>query len=199
MKPVNKLLGKLELLLLSLAFLRKHYTLIILLGLIAAFGRVIQLKGFGEIPAWANVVLEIIVESSRLIMILFVLGIANVKEGALLVKRVFTEKGKLKAAWTMGIRKLKTRAQSIVISFIGFSVIATVLNVLINQLAYQTCLFLSLKQQGILVDAASEWTILLFFKNILVIPFTLVFETLFLLWITNKLKRDTNMPASVPH
>ena len=66
-------------------------------------------------------------------------------------------------------------------------IIVAGINLLIDLLAYETCLYLTLKKEGILVDTSSEWTILLFFKNILVIPFTLVFETVFLLWVTNKL------------
>lgn len=71
-------------------------------------------------------------------------------------------------------------------NFIGFSVIVWGMNYLIDLLAYQTCLYLALKQGGILAPASSEWTILLFFKNLSVIPFTLIFETLFLLWLADR-------------
>ena len=64
------------------------------------------------------------------------------------------------------------------------------MNLLIDHLAYETCLYLALRYNGILVDTSSEWTILLFFKNISVIPFTLVFETIVLLWLTNKTTSD---------
>ena len=73
------------------------------------------------------------------------------------------------------------------LNLIGFSLVAWSVNYLIDLLAYQTCLYLTLKENGVLVESSSEWTILLFFKNLSVIPFTLVFETLFVLWLTNKL------------
>ncbi len=85
----------------------------------------------------------------------------------------------------MGMIKFKAQWVQIVFSFIGFPAIAGGINFLIDQLAYHTCLYLTLKSGGILVEASSEWTLLLFFKNISVIPFALVFETIFLLCLTN--------------
>lgn len=79
------------------------------------------------------------------------------------------------------MEKSKIELGSFVISFIGFSAIAFTFNFLINQLAYETCLLISLKDDGILVPSASEWTILLFFKNILTIPFTIIFEIILIL------------------
>jgi hypothetical protein len=76
----------------------------------------------------------------------------------------------------------------ILLNVVAFSLITGIINYLIDLLAYKTCLYLTLKNRGILADAASEWTILLFFKNISIIPFMLIFDALFLLWITNKFR-----------
>ena len=76
----------------------------------------------------------------------------------------------------------------ILVNFACFVLIVWGLNALIDAVAYETCLLLSLKERGILQPGSGEWTILLFFKNLTVIPFTLVFETIFLLWITDRLK-----------
>ena len=172
----------------AIYFFKKHFLIIISLGLIAAFGRVIQLGGFGEITTTFTIVLEIIIEASRILLFLYVLGLANIKNGILRIKRFFTQKKNRKLQWTNAVRKFKQQWFSIVLNLAGFSLIAWVINYLIDLLAYQTCLYLTLKKNGLLVESSSEWTILLFFKNLSVIPFTLVFETLFVLWLTNKLQ-----------
>lgn len=185
---IKALRNNLDLLLSSLLFIRNHWGLLLTLGLISAFGRVIQLGGFGEISTQADMVLEVIIETSRVILFLYVLGAANMKRGAHLIKRLFSGKINLKANWTTITQKLKSQWLIISVNFLGFMILAGTINFLIDQLAYQTCLLLSLQHQGFLVYTSSEWTLLLFFKNISVIPFTVVFETLFLFWITDKHK-----------
>ena len=76
---------KLSLLNNTLYFFKKHFVAIIGLGLIAAFGRVIQLGGFGQITSLMNIILEVVIESARLVLFLYVLGLANIK------KRSFTD------------------------------------------------------------------------------------------------------------
>jgi len=186
MKRLPNLKDKLSLLYGSIFFVRKHFITIFGLGLIAAFGRVIQLGGLGEIPSWANIVLEVAVETARVLIFLFVLGVANIKRGAYHVRRMFTRRNNLKTYWSIATKKLKTQWIQISLSFLGFLIIAGVINFLIDSLAYETCLFLTLKSEGILADTTSEWIVLLFFKNISVIPFTIVFETILLLWITRE-------------
>ncbi len=186
MKRVVKITGKPDLLLNSLSFIKTHWAPLLVLSLIAAFGRVIQLGGFGQISSLTNVLLEIVIELSRVAIFLYVIGIANIKRGISKVKRLFSCGINLKAKWTTASQKLKTQWLNLTFSFLGFLLIAGFINFLIDQLAYQTCFYLTLKNEGLLVDTSAEWTILLFFKNLSVIPFTLVFETLLLLWLTNK-------------
>ena len=180
--------ARFQLLIRSLSFIRYHYQPLLGLGLIAALGRVAQLGGFGELPSSLNLFLEIIVESSRILIFLFVLGIANIRNGYEHMRRLLTGKIRLKAAWSAVVQKKKDDWIGTLFSFIAFIAIAGGINFLINHLAYQTCLLLSLKDQGILTPVSTEWTILLFFKNILVIPFTLVFETMLILWMTRHTK-----------
>lgn len=168
-------------------FFKKHFLTIIGFGLIAAFGRVIQLGGFGQISGWMNVVLEVVVESARILLFLYVLGIANVKNGVLRIKHILTHKGDRKKLLTNAIDKLKKHWLPLLLNIIGFLIIASLINYLIDLLAYETCLYLSLKTDGILAESSSEWTILLFFKNLTVIPLTLIFDTVLLLWLANKL------------
>lgn len=176
-------------------FLKKHYRTVLGLGLVAAFGRVIQLGGFGPVTTWINIALEVVVESARVLLFLYVLGLASVKDGALRVKRFVMQKAARKRHVAMAVQKLKQQWSSVALNVIGFLAIAAGLNYLIDLLAYETCLYLTLKRDGVLADAASEWTVLLFFKNLSVIPFTLAFEAVFLLWLTNKFQ---NQPQGNP-
>ncbi|WP_338869467.1 hypothetical protein WBJ53_20200 [Spirosoma sp. SC4-14] len=173
----------------SFYFIRKHYIVVLGAGLVAGFGRVVQLGGFGPISSTTHLLLEIIIESARIMLVLYVLGLASVRNGLIRIGRFFTQKTNRKAQWDIAVQNLKKQWLSIILNLIGFAVIAWTLNYLIDLLAYETCLYLTLKKDGILAQSASEWTLLLFFKNLSVIPFTLVFETLFILWITNKLQR----------
>lgn len=157
------------------------------LGFIAALGRVIQLGGFGQITSWMNVVLEIVIESARILLFLYVLGLANIKNGVLRIKHLLTSKVDRKKFFTIAIQKLKQQWFLVGLNIIGFLLIAWGINFLIDLLAYETCLYLSLKTDGILAESSSEWTILLFFKNLTVIPLTLIFDTVLLLWLANKL------------
>jgi hypothetical protein len=160
------------------------------LGLIAALGRVIQLGGFGEITNWMNIVLEVVIESARILLFLYVLGLANIRSGLLRIKHLLTDKDNRKKLLTTTIQKLKKQWFSISLNLIGFLLIAWAINYLIDLLAYETCLYLTLKKDGILADSSSEWTILLFFKNLTVIPLTLIFDAILLLWLSNKLSNN---------
>ena len=181
----------------SLSFMKRHWIVLLALGLIAALGRVIQLGGFGEVTRSTHAMLEIAVEGSRVAMLLFVLGLANVRMGAKQIVRLLTGKFAFRNHARQAWKKAKSRWLALTISFISFAIIAFGLNLLIDQLAYETCFYLTLKREGILADASSEWTILLFFKNLSVIPFTLVFETIVLLWLTNKITLSEKHPAAL--
>jgi hypothetical protein len=170
----------------SLVFVKNHFYTIFTLGLIAAFGRVIQLRGFGEIPSWFNIVLEVIIETSRILIVLFVIGWANVKTGLRRIKSFFSSRSTMKTYRKVAVQKMKGQWINILINCAAMLIIAAGINLLIDHIAYETCLFLSLKNRNILADGTSEWTILLFFKNITVIPLTLVFQTILTLWILNK-------------
>ena len=113
------------------------------LGLIAALGRVIQLGGFGQITNWINVILEVVVESARILLFLYVLGFANVKNGVLRIKHLLTHKDNRKKLLTNAIHKLKKQWLPLSLNIIGFLVIASIINYLIDLLAYETCLYLS--------------------------------------------------------
>jgi hypothetical protein len=170
----------------TLYFFKKHFVTIIGLGFIAGLGRVIQLGGFGQITQGINILLEVVVESARLSLILYVLGLANIRNGILHIKHLLTNKQNRKSLWLSSIKNLKTQWLLVLRNLIGFLLIAWFMNYLIDLLAYETCLYLTLKKDGVLVESSSEWTVLLFFKNLSVIPFTLIFDSFLLLWLSNR-------------
>ncbi len=191
MSLFTNLSGQLNLLHNTLYFFKKHFLGITGLGLIAAFGRVIQLGGFGQITSGMNITLEVVVEAARILLFLYVLGLANIKNGASRIIGIFNHRGKNKVLLTNAIQVLKKQWFSVFLNILVFLVIAWAINYLINLLAYETCLYLTLKKDGILAGSSSEWTILLFFKNLTVIPLTLIFDTVLLLWLSNKLSNHT--------
>ncbi|HVG13595.1 MAG TPA: hypothetical protein VM935_01505 [Chitinophagaceae bacterium] len=183
----------------ALVFFKKHFLVIMGLGLLAAFGRVIQLGGFGTISRGLNIFLEVVVESARISLFLYVLGVADIRKGVLRIRRFFTEKENRKVRWATFMQNIRRQWGSILVNMVGFALIVWTLNYLIDLLAYETCLYLTLREDGILDASSSEWTILLFFKNLSVIPFTLVFETVLLLWLVNQSGRDKPNAVNVPN
>jgi preprotein translocase subunit SecE len=183
----------------ALVFFKKHFLVITGLGLLAAFGRVIQLGGFGTISRGLNIFLEVVVESARISLFLYVLGVADIRKGVLRIRRFFTEKENRKVRWATFMQNIRRQWGSILVNMVGFALIVWTLNYLIDLLAYETCLYLTLREDGILDASSSEWTILLFFKNLSVIPFTLVFETVLLLWLVNQSGRDKPNAVNVPN
>ena len=168
-------------------FFKSHFIIILGLGLIAAFGRAAQLGAFGPVSSSFHFLLEIIIQSARLLIFVYTLGFTNVKTGLMRIKKVVTTKTAWKENWHIAGKKMKKEWLSLLTSFVIYLLIALVINKLIDYTAYQTCLYYKLKTNEIISNQASEWVIILFFKNISVIPFTLVFNALFLLWITNKI------------
>ena len=185
MNAITSFWSKLHFLQTTLHFYKNHFLALTGLGFIAAFGRVIQIGGFGPINMATHTILEIVVAVARIVLCLYVLGLANLKNGFLRLKHIFSPKGKRQ--WLVAWQNLKERKKLILINFVAFLLIAWALNYLIDLLAYETCLYLSLKRDGILVPTSSEWTVILFLKNLSIIPFTLMFEVLLVLWLTNKL------------
>jgi hypothetical protein len=94
--------------------------------------------------------------------------------------------------WEKGRIRLKTYWRSLLASFVIYLLIAWVTNLLIDYTAFQTCLYYKLKVNNIIAEKSSEWVIILFFKNLSVIPLTLIFNALFLLWVTGRVSDRGN-------
>ncbi|MEJ0056033.1 MAG: hypothetical protein WDN75_10465 [Bacteroidota bacterium] len=111
------------------------------LCLVAAFVRVIQLGGFGETEPWMNPALEAVVEGSRILMFLFVLGVANIKKGLLQIGYLFSAQMEWRKHWSNTKKNIKMNWVYLSMNLIGFAAIAGVFNLLIDQLAYETAFF----------------------------------------------------------
>jgi uncharacterized membrane protein HdeD (DUF308 family) len=184
-----KILNNLDWTTQTVHFCKKHFLIIFSLGLVAAVGRVVQLKALGPVSPFANGLLEIIVETARILIFLYALGLTNIRTGAARLVRFMTNKEGRGQNWRLAIQKIRSRWPALLTNLVAFSAIAFLFNVLINHIAYETCLYITLKAREIISEQASEWAIILFFKNISVIPFTLIFNALFLLWLVNRLPK----------
>lgn len=176
----------------TLLFIKNHLAIILGLGIIAAFGRAIQLGAFGPVTGIFYYALEIIIQSARLFIFLYALGFTSIRTGISLIKKFAGSKNVRKENWQIAVRKVKKDWFSMLTSCIIYSLISFIINLLIDYATYQTCLYLKLKTNDIIAEGASEWVIILFLKNISVIPLTLVFDALFLLWITNRLTQKSS-------
>ena len=171
----------------SLQFIKKNFLIILTLGLVAGFGRAAQLRAFGEIPGWLDGSLEVVIQSARILIFIFALGQTNISNGIKRIGSIFSGKTesyeKRRFAW----HKLKTNRGRMLWNMAVFLLISVFINMFIDHIAYETCLYVSLRDRGIINGIASEWTIILFLKNLSVIPLTLIFNAMCLLWLANKL------------
>lgn len=186
-----KLLKSLDWTIYTIRFLKDHFLTVFGLGLVAALGRAIQLKAFGPVNPLSNTLLELVVELARILIFFYALGLTNVKKGVVRLVQFATNKQGRKQNWRLAIQKMRANWSGVLINLVAFLVIAFLFNKLITHIAYETCLYITLKSHQVISDQASEWAIILFFKNISVIPFTLVFNALFCLWLVNRLPKRT--------
>lgn len=188
-----KLLKSLEWTLYTLRFIKDNLMTILALGLIAAIGRAIQLRAFGPVSPFSHVLLEVIIEGSRIMLVLYALGLANIKSGFAKLIRVVKSKEFRRRNGRVAIIQLRHKWPTILINLVAFLLIAYVFNLLIDHIAYETCLYITLLGRQLISEQSSVWVLILFFKNVSVIPFTLVFQSLFLLWLTNRLPDNPSL------
>lgn len=172
----------------TIRFFKKHFAVVMTLGLIAGLGRVAQLRGFGPVSPNMHFALEVIIESARLLLLVYVVGSANITHGFRRIALAFRKDQGQKMAIKNAMQHFRSKWKEMLLNFFAYLAIAFIFNLLIDQLAYQTCLYLTMTTNGILSTDSSEWTIILFFKNLTVIPLTLVFNAVFLFYVTGKMK-----------
>jgi hypothetical protein len=172
----------------TMLFFKAHLPVIMSLGLVAGIGRVIQLGGFGAISGTVYLVLEVIIETARLLLVIYVVGSASIPVGISRIGKIFSRDSNRRQLAKRAVSSIRSKWKSLLMNFVLYLVIAWLINVFIDHIAYETCLYLTMRQHGILNDQTSEWTIILFFKNLTIIPLTLIFNTLFLFHVTNKMR-----------
>lgn len=176
----------------TLLFFRNHLLVVLGFGLVAAIGRIVQLGAFGPVSPGVHIAMEVVVESARIWLFLYALGLTKVKKGFARMKLMFTSRKAWSEHWQMARMRLRSEWGTLLASFVIYLLIAWVINLLIDYTAYQTCLYYKLKVNNILAEQSSEWVIILFFKNLSVIPLTLIFNALFLLWLTGRVSGRDN-------
>ena len=173
----------------SIDFFGVHFLLVFGAGLIAAVGRAIQLGAMHEVSGGVNTLLEIIIETARILTFLLVLGEGILGKGAQRVRSIFLlNRVQWKSIWVVVIARLKVNWIALVINLMMYSAVAFIVNFMIDKVAYDTELLAMLQNSHILAPKTSEWVLLLFFKNLTVIPFTIIFNGVLLLWATNNLR-----------
>ncbi|WP_420148434.1 hypothetical protein [Spirosoma sp.] len=174
----------------TVRFFKSHLPVILGLGLVAAFGRAVQLNALGPISPISHTLLEIVIEGARIFLFFYTLGLTKAKNGVIRLSRLVVSKEGRMQNWRVAIRKLRDRWPALLANMVAFLIIALLINLFINHIAYETCLLIALKARQIISAQSSEWVLILFFKNLSVIPFTLIFNALFLLWLVNRLPRS---------
>jgi hypothetical protein len=187
MNTPSKVFSTLDWIGLSIRFFRDHLFTVLGLGFLAAVGRATQLGAFGPVSHALDVLLEIGVESVRILLFLYALGLTNIRTGVESILRLFSAGANRRKHWQAAVRKVKSHWFALIFNLTVFLLIAWSINFLIDYAAYQTCLYTKMKSSQIIADEASEWAFILFLKNISIIPFTLIFNALFLRWVTNRL------------
>jgi len=176
----------------TIRFFKTHFLTVFTLGFIAGLGRVIQLRGFGPVSPSMHIVLEVIIESARVLLFLYILGSASLRIGFSRFIGLFRKSPERGAALKLALANFKSSWKAWLLNFTVYLALAWGINLMIDQLAYETCLYLTMTERGVLSTNSSEWTIILFFKNLTVIPLTFIFNTLLLFYATDKLKLAGN-------
>ena len=173
----------------SLSFFGHHFFLVFGFGLIAALGRAIQLGAMGVASNGPQVLLEILIEAARVLTFLFVLGEGSIAIGSRRIKKVILfSRDQWKHTFTIVITRLRVNWKALIVNGVVFSAFALSVNYVINKVAYGTDLLATVQNSRLLALETSEWVLILFFKNLTVIPFTIIFDGFFLRWITSKLE-----------
>jgi hypothetical protein len=189
MQDTYALLGYSELIEKTDKQLKRNFLLIFILGVIAGEGRFWQEGGYGEISSTAHGILEVIVYVARILIVFVIIGRGYMQAGARNFAGIFSmTRSDWREVWENVKYNFLNNFLALSVNFIIFMIIAFVINVVLFTLLEHTTFLEWLKSIGLVSPTASEWPVLLFFKNISIIPFTLVFETLFVMWIVERNK-----------
>lgn len=142
------------------------------LGLVAALGRTLQEGIAGPVSQGTFVALEILVESTRLLLVLHVLGLGSSLAGWAALQGGVRHLRNARA--TVG-GALRNGWRGLLLNPIGFLALAVGANIAIFALARHGSTLPMLQHCGWVAEEAGPWVTVLFIKNLTVIPWTLVF------------------------
>lgn len=189
MNPKDALIGYIDLIQRTDTFIRKNAFWILGLGLIAGIGRFIQEGGSGAISLSTQIILDIVVNTARLLTIFIVIGKGSLKNGINAITNIFRlTKAKWASIWDNIKRNFSGNYLAVLVNFIVYILIAGIINISLFTLFEHTAFLEWLKSNQLLSPSASKWPVLLLLKNISIIPFTFVFELLIVIWIVEKNK-----------
>lgn len=156
----------------SAAFYGTHLLLVAGLMMVAALARVGLADGFGPVPKSGKVSLEVVTEASRIALVLAVIGGGSLLKGAQLlprILRIFSGD-----TWRTIASNTAHLWWPLLINILAFSLLAGAINLCINLVANESVLQL-LKDWRLLAKDANPQAIVLFLKNLTIIPFTIIF------------------------
>jgi hypothetical protein len=189
MKETYAMLGFSDLIQKTDTYFKRNFILIILLGAVAGLGRFFQEGGYGQIGSSMHGILEVVINGARLLIILLIIGQGYMQIGFRNFTNIFSlTKTNWHSIWANVKDNFSTNFLAILTNFIILIAIAGIFNILLFALFDYTSILEWLKSTTLISPTASKWPVLLFFKNISIIPFTLVFQTLFVMWIVERNK-----------
>lgn len=189
MENTYALLGFSDLIQKTDTYFKRNFILILSLGVVAGLGRFFQEGGYGEITPSMHGILEVAINGARLLLIFLIIGQGYVQVGFNnLIKLISLSRNEWYHIWATVKSNFANNFLAILTNFIICIVMAIVFNIALFALFEYTTFLDWLKSTELLSPTASKWPVLLFFKNISIIPFTLIFETLFVMWIVERNK-----------
>lgn len=189
MKNTYALLGFSDLIQKTDTYFKRNFILILSLGAVAGLGRFFQEGGYGEITPSMHGILEIVINGARLLIIFLIIGQGYVQVGFNNLINLFRlTRDEWSHVWATVKSNFANNSIAILTNFIILMVVAVIFNIALFALFDYTTFLGWLKSTALISPEASKWPVLLFFKNISIIPFTLVFETLFVMWIVERNK-----------
>jgi hypothetical protein len=163
----------------SLRLIARSLPIFALLCLVAATGRALQVGAAGEPGGGANILLEIIVEGSRVAILLHLLGQGSITAGCAEIRRLFTKGGRQAPG-----PPLRDSWPRLVFNIVAFAAIAGAANLTIFAIARYSPALEMLQRAGWIAPEAGEVVIVLFLKNLSVIPWTLSFIAALVHWFS---------------
>jgi hypothetical protein len=182
-------LGFAELITETDSFIRHNFFTTIAPGLVAGVCRYIQEGGIGEVSVSTQASLGMVVFLARAIIVFSVAGDGNILDGVAEIFKIFSMNS---SDWKNTGMNLKGNFRynliALFVNIFIFIMISLLINIGLSFLMEYTPFLTYLKEHHIMAPSASHWPVLLFLKNISIIPFAFVFEILLIMFLAGATK-----------